>query len=30
MAPETVELVIGAARDALRENPTFQAFLTYP
>ena len=30
MAPETVELVIGAARDALRANPTFQAFLSYP
>jgi NTE family protein len=30
MAPETVELVIGAARDALRANPTFQAFLSSP
>jgi len=30
MEPETVELVIGAARDALRANPTFQAFLSYP
>jgi NTE family protein len=30
MAPETVELVIGAARDALQANPTFQAFLSSP
>jgi len=30
MAPQTVELVIGAARDALRANPTFRAFLSYP
>jgi NTE family protein len=30
MAPETVERVIKAARDALRANPTFQAFLSYP
>jgi NTE family protein len=30
MAPETVELVIGAARDALRANPTFQDFLSNP
>jgi hypothetical protein len=27
MAPETVELVIEAGRDAVRTNPTFQAFL---
>ncbi len=30
MAPQTVELVIGAARDALRANPTFRAFLSHP
>jgi hypothetical protein len=30
MAPQTVELVIGAARDALRANATLQAFLSYP
>jgi len=30
MAPQTVELVIGAARGALRANPTFRAFLSYP
>jgi NTE family protein len=30
LPPETVELVIGAARDALRANPTFQSFLSYP
>ena len=28
MAPQTVELVIGAARDALRANATFRAFLS--
>jgi hypothetical protein len=27
MAPDTVEQVIGAARDALHANATFQAFL---
>ena len=27
MAPQTVELVIGAARDALRANATFRAFV---
>ena len=30
MAPQTVELVIGAARDARRANATFRAFLSYP
>ena len=30
MSPQTVELVIGAARDALRANATFRAFLSYP
>jgi len=30
MASDKVELVIKAARDALRANPTFQAFLSYP
>jgi NTE family protein len=30
MAPQTVELVIGAARDSLRANATFRAFLSYP
>jgi NTE family protein len=30
MAPETVELVIEAGRDAVRTNPTFQAFLASP
>ena len=30
MAPQTVELVIGAARDALRANATFRAFLSHP
>ncbi len=29
MAPKTVELVIGAARDALRANATFRAFLSH-
>ncbi len=29
MAPQTVELVIGAARDALRANATFRAFLSH-
>jgi NTE family protein len=29
MAPKTVDLVIGAARDALRSNATFQAFLSH-
>jgi NTE family protein len=30
MAPETVELVIAAGHDAVRANPTFQAFLSSP
>ena len=30
MAPQTVELVIEAARDALRTNATFRMFLSYP
>jgi hypothetical protein len=30
MAPETVELVIEAGRDAVRTNSTFQAFLSSP
>ena len=30
MAPQTVELVIAAARDALRTNATFRMFLSYP
>ena len=30
MAPQTVDLVIGAGRDALQANATFQAFLSHP
>ncbi len=30
MTPQTVESVIAAARDALRANATFQAFLSHP
>ena len=30
MTPQTLETVIGAARDALRANATFQAFLSHP